>query len=100
MLAESFESTLNDLLVILSYWLAIYSVILIEEHFIFRGGSVSLILHHTTVGLPTDFFFRVQFSGYNLEAYNTPALLPKGYAAIGATCFGIMGAVLGMAQLW
>jgi len=77
--ANHFEEWLNNLLVILSYWLAIYIVILLEEHFIFRGGS---------------------FTNYDLESYNKLDLLPRGYAAILASCFGIAGAVLGMAQLW
>lgn len=36
---DHFESWLDTLLVLLSYWLAIYSTILIEEHFIFRRGK-------------------------------------------------------------
>lgn len=54
-------------------------MILIEEHFIFRGGK---------------------WSNYDLDAYNSPDLLPVGYAAGGAIAVGIVGAVLGMAQLW
>jgi len=77
--ASHFETALDTLLVILSYWLAIYTVILLEEHFIFRRGS---------------------FANYDLDAYNKNHLLPRGYAALLATCFGIMGAVLGMAQTW
>lgn len=33
---DHFESWLDTLLVLLSYWLAIYSTILVEEHLIFR----------------------------------------------------------------
>ncbi|KAM0751475.1 hypothetical protein T439DRAFT_211182 [Meredithblackwellia eburnea MCA 4105] len=77
--ASHFEEWLDTLLVILSYWLAIYSVVLCEEHWLFRGGK---------------------FSNYDLEAYNTRELMPVGYAALAATCFGVMGAVLGMAQTW
>lgn len=36
---DHFESWLDTLLVLLSYWLAIYSTILIEEHLIFRRGK-------------------------------------------------------------
>ncbi|KAL8283260.1 hypothetical protein RQP46_006038 [Phenoliferia psychrophenolica] len=78
--ADNFETALDLLLIILSYWLIIYCTVLVEEHWIFRGGNFK--------------------TGYNVEAYNTPALLPKGYAALGATCFGAMGAVLGMSQVW
>lgn len=78
--ASSFESILDNMLVILSYWLAIYSTILIEEHYIFRKGSFRL--------------------GYDLEAYNTLSSLPYGFAAMLALGFGVMGAVFGMAQVW
>ncbi|GAA5941525.1 uncharacterized protein JCM15063_001610 [Sporobolomyces koalae] len=76
---NSFESWFDTLLVLLSYWLAIYSIILIEEHFIFRRGD---------------------FKRYNLDGYNTLSNLPIGVAAGLATCFGIAGAVLGMSQEW
>jgi len=36
---DHFESWLDTLLVLLSYWLAIYSTIVIEEHLIFRRGK-------------------------------------------------------------
>ena len=36
---DHFESWLDTLLVMLSYWLAIYSTIVIEEHLIFRRGK-------------------------------------------------------------
>ncbi|KAM0756584.1 putative purine-cytosine permease [Meredithblackwellia eburnea MCA 4105] len=78
--ATHFESVLDLLLVILSYWLAIYTVILVEEHYIFRQGSFQ--------------------KGYDLEAYNNPALLPHGFAALLATGVGAAGAVLGMSQVW
>ncbi|GAA5876977.1 hypothetical protein JCM16303_006356 [Sporobolomyces ruberrimus] len=74
---NSFESWFDTLLVLLSYWLAIYSTILIEEHFIFRKGS---------------------FKRYNLEDYNVFSNLPLGIAAGLATGVGIAGAVLGMSQ--
>ncbi|KAL8279823.1 hypothetical protein RQP46_007673 [Phenoliferia psychrophenolica] len=77
--ATHFESWLDTLLVILSYWLAIYSTILIWEHFYFRGGK---------------------WSNYDLDGFNNHAVLPVGYAAGLATAFGILGAVLGMAQTW
>merc|ERR1711939_676418 len=78
--ADHFESWLDTMLVILSYWLAIYTVLLIEEHYIFRGGK---------------------FSNWNLEAsYNDFSKLPPGWAAAIAVIAGVAGAVLGMAQEW
>ncbi|KAK4057008.1 Purine-cytosine permease fcy21 [Microbotryomycetes sp. JL221] len=78
--ANSFEQFLDLMLVILSYWLAIYSCILIEEHFIFRKGSFQ--------------------KGYALERYNDTSALPVGFAAFFATAVGAAGAVLGMSQVW
>ncbi|POY72303.1 hypothetical protein BMF94_4605 [Rhodotorula taiwanensis] len=71
---NSFESAFDTLLVILSYWLVIYSTILVEEHYIFRRGS---------------------FKNYNLERYNDNTNLPAGWAAAFATCCGAAGTVLG-----
>ncbi|GAA6061008.1 hypothetical protein JCM10212_001064 [Sporobolomyces blumeae] len=76
---NSFESWFDALLVLLSYWLAIYCTILIEEHFIFRRGS---------------------FKNYNLDLYNVHSNLPVGIAAGFAIGFGIAGAVVGMAAQW
>ncbi|BGP18622.1 hypothetical protein JCM10213_004171 [Rhodosporidiobolus nylandii] len=76
---NSFEEAFDTLLVILSYWLAIYSTILLEEHYIFRGGS---------------------FANYDLENYNNNKSLPVGIAAALACCFGAAGAAVGMSQTW
>ncbi|GAA6004009.1 hypothetical protein JCM10207_006512 [Rhodosporidiobolus poonsookiae] len=77
---NSFESAFDTLLVILSYWLAIYTCVLVEEHFIFRGGNFK--------------------SGYDLNSYNNYKALPVGIAAFAACCCGVVGAVMGMAQTW
>ncbi|GAA5876634.1 hypothetical protein JCM3774_006008 [Rhodotorula dairenensis] len=76
---NSFEDAFDALLVILSYWLAVYSCILIEEHWIFRKGS---------------------FANYNLDRYNLNSNLPAGWAAAFATCCGAAGATIGMSQQW
>lgn len=77
--ADHFESWLDTLLVLLSYWLAIFSTILVEEHLIFRKGL---------------------WRNYNPEDYASPKNLPLGVAAAIATGCGVMGAVLGMAAEW
>lgn len=58
------------------YWLAIYEAISLSEHFVFKKRQ------------------------YDISIYNTPHLLPRGMAAIAAFCFGVFGAVMGMAQVW
>ena len=79
----SFFIVLQDALTPLNYNLqtesspfAIYSGIAQTEHFVFAHGK------------------------YDVTIYTTPSSLPPGIAAIVAFCFGVMGAVLGMAQVW
>ncbi len=73
-----FAPWLENFMLVIGYWLAIYEGISLSEHFIFRRG----------------------FSGYRPEDYTEPSRLPPGLAATTAFCFGVMGAVLGMAQVW
>ncbi|KAG9230179.1 putative purine-cytosine permease fcyB [Amylocarpus encephaloides] len=75
---DHFESILENFMLVIGYWLAIYEGISLSEHIIFRRG----------------------FTGYEPADYTTPSRLPPGFAAIAAFGFGIMGAVLGMAQVW
>lgn len=65
-------------MLVIGYWLAIYEGIALTEHFVFKRG----------------------FGGYQPENYMNPKLLPPGFAAVTAFLFGVMGAVLGMAQVW
>jgi purine-cytosine permease-like protein len=51
---------LSNLLSTLSYWVAFFTVIVAEEHFIFRRGKM----------------------GYDLEVYDQPSKLPMGIAAM------------------
>lgn len=78
--ADSFSSSLENFLNVLGYWLAIYVTVVLEEHFIFRKGN---------------------YENYDAAAaWNNKELLPWGAAALGATCFGAVGAAMGMAQIW
>lgn len=78
---EHFSAILSNFLSILSYWTAFFIVIVAEEHFIFRRKNGPL-------------------GGYNLDDYDSPSKLPLGIAGILAMCFGITGAVVGMAEVW
>ncbi|KAL8923071.1 MAG: hypothetical protein Q9172_003281 [Xanthocarpia lactea] len=73
-----FETILENFMLVIGYWLAIYEGIALPEHFLFKGG----------------------ISGYNIADYTSPHLLPPGIAATIAFCFGVLGAVMGMAQVW
>lgn len=54
-----------------------YFVIVFVEHYVFRKGTID---------------------NYNLEAWNTRALMPVGFAGGTAFLIGVVGAVLGMVQ--
>ncbi|KKY14361.1 putative purine-cytosine permease [Phaeomoniella chlamydospora] len=73
-----FESVLENFMLIIAYWLAIYEAIALSEHFIFRHG----------------------FTGYIASQYDQPSKLPPGIAALAAFCFGVFGAIMGMSQTW
>ncbi|KAJ5037424.1 uncharacterized protein L3040_007599 [Drepanopeziza brunnea f. sp. 'multigermtubi'] len=73
-----FENVLENFMLLIAYWLAIYEGISIPEHVLFRRG----------------------FAGYDPAVYTDATRLPPGLAAVVAFSFGAMGAVLGMAQVW
>lgn len=73
-----FESVLENFMLVIGYWLAIYEGISLPEHIIFRKGT----------------------RGYAPEHYDQPHHLPPSIAAIGAFLFGVLGAAMGMAQAW
>ncbi|KAG4028697.1 hypothetical protein MFRU_020g01360 [Monilinia fructicola] len=75
---ERFESVLENFMLLIAYWLAIYEGIALSEHVFFKKG----------------------FEGYRPENYMDASRLPPGIAATVALLFGAMGAVLGMAQVW
>ncbi|KAK2596973.1 hypothetical protein N8I77_012851 [Diaporthe amygdali] len=73
----NFEVVLENFMLVIGYWLAIYEGIALTEHFVFRRKC-----------------------GYAVEDYATPGRLPPGFSALCAFLIGVMGAVLGMAQVW
>ncbi|CAG8018727.1 unnamed protein product [Penicillium salamii] len=76
--AKYFADALQTLLSVIGYWTMIHITVVMEEHFIFRRG----------------------WDGYDLDAWNSIAGLPFGWAAIGAFAFGFVGAALGMKTAW
>ena len=74
--SANFAHTLTDFLLIIAYWLGPWSIILILEHFVFRHGH------------------------YNVNDWNTPSRLPIGWAAIVSMVFGLVGVLLGAAQVY
>lgn len=74
-----FERWLENFMLLVGYWLALYQGVALTEHLWFRvrGGW-----------------------GYVVEEYDEPGRLPPGMAAVSAFGVGVVGAVLGMAQSW
>ncbi|KAK6613136.1 purine-cytosine permease [Botrytis cinerea] len=52
------------------------------------------------IALSEHIFFKKGFQGYRPENHMDASRLPPGMAAMTAFLFGVMGAVLGMAQVW
>jgi NCS1 nucleoside transporter family len=73
---SNFNETLNSFMLLVAYWLGPYSIILIIEHFVYRHGR------------------------YNVNDWNTASKLPLGWAAIVSMVIGLIGAVLGFAQVF
>ena len=74
--AANFAHTLTDFLLIIAYWLGPWAIILVLEHFVFRRGK------------------------YNVDDWNTPSRLPIGWAAITSMVIGLVGVLLGAAQVY
>ncbi len=74
--SANFAHTLTDFLLIIAYWLGPWAIILVLEHFVFRRGR------------------------YNVDDWNTPSRLPIGWAAIVSMVFGLVGVLLGAAQVY
>src|SRR6266550_3023484 len=72
----NFAHTLTDYLLIIAYWLGPWAIILILEHFVFRHGR------------------------YNVDDWNNPRRLPIGWAAIASMALGLVGVLLGAAQVY
>lgn len=77
--AQYFHDTLQTFLSIIGYWTIIHIVVVVEEHLIFRANS---------------------WARYDFDAWDKAELLPFGWGAIGAFCFGFVGAALGMKVTW
>ncbi len=73
--SANFARTLEGFLLLIAYWLGPWAIILILEHFVFRHGH------------------------YNVDDWNTPGRLPIGWAAIVSMAIGLVGVVLGAAQV-
>lgn len=72
---------LENFLSLLGYWNTSFFVIVFTEHYLFRKGYYG-------------------YQNYDLDAWNTPSLMPIGLAGGLAFAASIGGFVLGMSQTW
>ena len=72
--SSNFSGTLDNFLLLVGYWLAPWSIILVIEHFVFRHGR------------------------YNVDDWNTRSRLPIGWAAMVSMAIGLVGVYLGASQ--
>ncbi|KAH8553659.1 NCS1 family nucleobase:cation symporter-1 [Umbelopsis sp. PMI_123] len=75
--ANHFSDILENFLLILAYYAAPYTMVIIIEHGVFRRDGI-----------------------YNVEDWNNQKKLPIGVAAVGAVLIGFAFAMLGMNQVW
>lgn len=73
--SDKFSSTLENFLLVIGYWGTIYVTVVCLEDALCKGV-------------------------YNVHIWNNPTRLPIGWAASAALVMGVVGAVLGMAQVW
>lgn len=76
--ANHFSDILENFLLILAYYAAPYTIIVLVEHIVFRNHG----------------------KNYNLEDWNDQRNLPIGAAAVGSLFIGFGVAMVGMNQVW
>lgn len=70
---------LENFLSLLGYWNTSFFAILFIEHYYFRKGNLA---------------------NYDLDAWNTPARMPVGYAGLAAFLCGAAGWIVGMVETY
>lgn len=72
-------AVLENFLSLLGYWNTSFFAILFIEHYYFRKGNLA---------------------NYDLDAWNTPARMPVGYAGLAAFLCGAAGWIVGMVETY
>ncbi|KAK6198605.1 purine-cytosine transport protein [Scheffersomyces amazonensis] len=92
---EHFSTILSNFLPMLGYWISIYIVILLEENLLFRSSVKVRSLHYKEFDGTDDSNWN-----YNWANWDKPRGRTMGLAAALAFCFGVVGAVMGMNQVY
>lgn len=100
---EHLFTILGNFLPMLAYWISMYITILLEENFIFRHPKSTRRLHYREFEKDTTEETE-QSNGeyylYNWDCWNKPRLITFGIAALVSFAIGIVGAVVGMNQVY
>jgi NCS1 nucleoside transporter family len=103
---NDFATILGNFLPMIGYWISIYFILLLEENLIFRSYFTHLFTKEFPNGsapsssrkLPLGLRGRKQ--NYNWDAWNNYDVLTRGYAATFAFLCGVVGAIVGMCQVY
>lgn len=93
---EHLSTIISNVLALLGYWISMYITILLEENLMFR--------RKTTIGLHfKEFDDDLDTEGsklYNWSQWDHPRHITIGLASLASFCIGVVGAVLGMNQVY
>ncbi len=105
---DHFSTILGNFLPMIGYWISMYFIMLLEENVVFRKFFLQLYTKEfpskdekvasTSSQVPVG--LRGKKQNYNWDAWNNYQVLTHGYAAIFAFLCGVVGAVIGMAQVY
>ncbi|ABN65839.2 purine-cytosine transport protein [Scheffersomyces stipitis CBS 6054] len=92
---EHFSTILSNFLPMLGYWISMYITILLEENIFFRSSIKTKTLHHNEFDEKANSDW-----SYNWSNWNKPKGITMGLAADLSFAIGVVGAVLGMNQVY
>lgn len=101
---EHLSTILGNFLPMLAYWISMYITLLLEENLLFRWSQKSRNLHyrefdqHEKNTMDQESYNDVYL--YNWSCWNEPKLITLGLAALASFAIGIVGAVIGMNQVY
>ncbi|AOA61667.1 Vitamin B6 transporter [Komagataella phaffii] len=101
---DQFATILSNFLPMLGYWISIYFTLLLEENVIFRSNKTLIKLYQyefsTIPGEKQDLLEGKSRPYYNFDIYLSRDRLTHGFASSLAFCFGVVGAICGMCQVY
>lgn len=109
-----FSTIIGNFLPMLGYWISMYITLLLEENLLFRSSQKMKKLHYKEYGFETcsSFSNDIEKNGpvdapvgswlylYNWDKWNKPENITFGFAAAIAFCCGVVGAAMGMSQVY